>query len=161
MVEAASLLRRGTLPPAAFEIDARRPYARGVSAWRREALKAFPELRTELNDKEEMFSVYALWFELLPRVEEAHREEDEDLLRRIYGYAEWCFRQGGDLENAVAVAFYEHLFDERWMRPLVPRWVKPEIVTSVWPLWELRLSDGDFREVRRLLRRKGIRRALR
>lgn len=42
-----------------------------VSAWRRKAIEQFPELRRELNDSVEMFSVYALWFELLPLASEA------------------------------------------------------------------------------------------
>jgi hypothetical protein len=123
-----------------------------VSAWRRKAIEAFPELRRELNDAREIFSAYALWFELLPLVREAHREENEDLLRRIYDFAAWCHRHAGDLGNAVDVSFYEHLFDERWMRPLVVPWLTDEIVRDVRGLWEWRLSADEMREVDELLR---------
>jgi hypothetical protein len=122
-----------------------------VPAWRDRAIEAFPELHEELNDEEEIFSVYALWWELLPLTEQAHREGDEDLLRRIYGFADWCSREGGDLSNAVAVGFYEHLFDEPWMRPLVVPWLSDQIVRELRPLWEAMLSADDMREVDKLL----------
>jgi hypothetical protein len=52
----------------------------------------------------------------------AHRDGDDDTLRRIYGYASWAREQpDDDIQNAAGVAFYEHLFDEQWMRPLVIR----------------------------------------
>jgi hypothetical protein len=124
-----------------------------MSAWRRKAIDAFPELRQELNDSDQVFSINALWFELLPLTREAHGEGDEDLLRRIYDFAEWCDAQRGDLSNAVAVTFYEHLFDARWMRPLVVPWLTPKVIRDVRPLWEARLSSDDMREVNELLRR--------
>ena len=123
----------------------------GVSAWRRQALEAFPELQTELNDAGEIFSVYALWFELLSLVEDAHRTHNEEMLRRIYGYADWCRQQSDELGNAVAVAFYEHLFDEPWMRPLVVPWLSPRIISDIRPLWVAQLAPDDMKEVERLL----------
>jgi hypothetical protein len=123
-----------------------------VSAWRRKAIEAFPELRSELNDSDEFFSVYALWFELLPLARNAHRESNDELLRRIYDYADWCWRKRGYLENAVAVAFYEHLFDERWMRALLVPWLSEPVIQDVRPLWEARLTDEERGEVDDLLR---------
>jgi hypothetical protein len=124
-----------------------------MAAWRRKALEAFPELRRELSDAQEIYSAYALWFELLPLVRDAHREENADLLRRIYGFAEWCYRAGPELRNAVAVSFYEHLLDERWMRPLVSPWLTAEIVRDIRPLWEARLVPRDMRDFEDALRR--------
>jgi hypothetical protein len=150
-------LPRGSRRPASVAQTDRpeRPTIRLVSAWRRRAIEAFPELRRELDAKGEVFSVYALWFELLPLAREAHRENNEDLLHRIYDFAEWCDRHGGELSNAVGVSFYEHLFDERWMRPLVVPWLTGKIIRNVWPLWEARLSPEEMREVDGLLRRSG------
>jgi hypothetical protein len=124
-----------------------------MAAWRRKALETFPELRRELSDAQEVYSAYALWFELLPLARRAHREENADFLHRIYSFAEWCHRQTGQLSNAVAVSFYEHLFDERWMRPLVRPWLTAEIVREIRPLWEARLAPEDMRDVAELLRR--------
>jgi hypothetical protein len=36
------------------------------------------------------FSIYMVFFDLLPRVRKAHQEGDTETLRRIYGFAEWC-----------------------------------------------------------------------
>ncbi|HEX6664814.1 MAG TPA: hypothetical protein VF025_14170 [Gaiellaceae bacterium] len=78
-----------------------------MAVWRRKALEALPELRRELNDKREIFSIYALWFELVPLAKRAHDDGDQRLLDRIYDFALWCYRQrSGDLSNSVAVAFY-------------------------------------------------------
>ena len=127
-----------------------------MSTWRRKAIEAFPELRRELGAKDEIYSVYALWFELLPLAQQAHRDGDDELLRRIYGYAKWCSRQQGDLGNAVGVAFYEHLFDEAWMRPLVVRWLDEQVISDDRPLWEFMLSAESMAEVDRLLESRPV-----
>jgi hypothetical protein len=127
-----------------------------VSAWRRKAIDQFPELGKKLNDREEVFSINALWFELLSLTGEALREGDENLLRRIYDFAHWCDSQGGELTNAVAVSFYEHLFDARWMRPLVVPWLTQKVIGDIRPLWVARLSSDDMREVDELLRRSKV-----
>jgi len=124
-----------------------------VSAWRRRASESFPELASKLPDPSEIFSPYDLWFELLPMTRSAHRSDDDDLLGRIYSYAEWSFTQGAELENAVAVSFYEHLFDEKWMRPLAAQRLSPHVVEAMRPLWVDRLSEEDLDEVDRLLQR--------
>ena len=128
-----------------------------MSVWRRKAIEAFPELGRELADSNEIFSVYALWFELRPLTVEAHREGKDDLLRRIYGYAEWCSRQRGELGNAVYVSFYEHLLDERWMRPLALSWLSAALVEEIRPLWEAQLSKDEMAEVDDLLERQPTR----
>lgn len=52
----------------------------------------------------------ALWIELLSECQEAYQKQDEDLIRRFYDYAHWCWRSRiDDVVNAVACAFYEHL----------------------------------------------------
>jgi hypothetical protein len=131
-----------------------------VSAWRRRAIEEFPELHDELAERHEVFSVYGLWFHLLPLVRRAHRENNEDLLRRIYDFADWC-RRHADLNNSVCVSFYEHLMDERWMRPLAVPWLTREIVDEVRPLWELMLSPDALREVDALVQASlGTRRGL-
>jgi hypothetical protein len=118
-----------------------------VDDWRIRAIETFPELSVELNDSSEIFSPYALWFELLPLATEAHRAADDDLLRRIYGYASWSHEQGGDLANAAAVSFYEHLLDERWMRPLALPWLNARVIRDVRTLWADRLSAEEMQEI--------------
>ena len=123
-----------------------------MDEWRSRAIENFPELREELNDTDEILSPHPLWFELLPLTAEAHRATDDDLLRRIYGYASWSYEQGGDLSNAVAVSFYEHLLDERWMRPLTLPWLNARVVKDIRPLWSDQLSGEEMREVEQLIR---------
>jgi hypothetical protein len=78
------------------------------------------------------------------------------MLRRSSGYAYWAREQpDDDIQNAAGVSFYEHLFDERWMRPLVISWINGTIVREYARLRELRLSPDDLDEVRQLLRRRG------
>jgi hypothetical protein len=122
--------------------------------WRARALAAFPEFREELEDEDEIFSIYILFTELAPLLTGAHREGDDDMLRRIYGYASWAREHpDDDIQNAAGVSFYEHLFDERWMRPLVIPWLNSRIVREYMGLWESRLSEADLEEVRQLLYR--------
>jgi hypothetical protein len=121
-----------------------------MSMWRRKALELFPNLRRELNDRE--YTIYVLYFDLLPMVREAHEENDCDLLRRIYGFAAWCFDQKAkDVWNSAAVAFYEHLFDERKLWSRVIPWLSPKVITECWPLWEFRLSAEELKDIQRLI----------
>ncbi len=115
-----------------------------MASWRRKVLTWFPDLRREAERPH--FTVYSAFFELLPRVREAHMGGDTETLRRIYGFAEWCFRQPAkDLWNAAGVAFYEHLFDShRSLWPEFVRWLSPQVVAGVWGLWEWQLSADEL-----------------
>ena len=87
-------------------------------------------------------------------VRTAHRDGDDDGLRRIYGYASWAREQPDeDIQNAAGVSFYEHLFDQKWMRPLVIPWINSAIVRDYLGLWEFMLPPADLEEVRQLLSR--------
>ena len=122
--------------------------------WRARALASFPELREELEDESDIFSIYILFSELEDMVRTAHRDGDDDMLRRIYGYASWARGQpDDDIQNAAAVSFYEHLFDQKWMRPLVIPWINSAIVRDYLGLWESMLLPADLEEVRQLLYR--------
>ena len=131
--------------------------SRSADDWRARAIGSFPELRDELEDEDSISSIYALFSELLSMLDEAHRGADEGTLRRIYGYASWAREQtDDDIQNAVGVSFYEHVFDERWMRPLVIPWINGSIVREYMGLWELMLSPADLEEVRQLLYRERL-----
>jgi hypothetical protein len=122
-----------------------------VASWRRKVLSLFPEMRHEAQRPD--FSVYMVFFELLPMVREAHQEGDTETLKRIYGFAEWCFEQKAkDLWNAAGVAFYEHLFDShKSLWDQFVQWLSPRVIEGCWGLWEWRLSAEDLAEVRRLI----------
>jgi hypothetical protein len=122
-----------------------------VANWRRKALALFPDLRHDVQRRD--FSVYMLFFELLPMCRQAHKAGDDEALRRIYGFVEWCFEQKAkDMWNAAGVAFYEHLFDDHpslW--PEVVQWLSPLVIEGVWGLLEWRLSAEELAEVKRLI----------
>src|SRR5690242_11221551 len=94
-----------------------------------------------------------VFFDLLPRVRIAHQNGDVEMLRRIYGFAEWCFEQKAkDMWNAARVAFYEHLFDDHpslWAE--VVQWLSPQVIKGCSGLWEWRPAEGELAEVKRLI----------
>jgi hypothetical protein len=121
-----------------------------MAAWRRHALELFPTLREDINSGD--YTIYMLYFDLLPMVRDAHDANDRDVLRKIYSFAEWCLaQQSEDLWNAAGVAFYEHLFDETGYRPQVAPWLSPKVVEECWSLWKVRLSTQELLEVERLI----------
>jgi hypothetical protein len=121
-----------------------------MANWRRKVIALFPDLRREVQRRD--FSIYRVFFDLLPRVRAAHESGDDETLRRIYGFTEWCFVQKAkDLWNAAGVAFYEHVFDgprESW--PAVVPWLSPQVRSGCWGLWEWRLTPDELARVRGL-----------
>jgi hypothetical protein len=122
-----------------------------LSNWRRKAIALFPTLRRDLQRRD--FSIYMVFFDLVPMVREAHESGNRELLRRIYGFAEWCFNQKAkDIWNAAGVAFYEHLFDKCpsvWEECV--RWLSPRVIQGCWGLWEFRLPAKDLAKVQQLI----------
>jgi hypothetical protein len=124
-----------------------------MAAWRRRALELFPQLGNELPRRE--FTIYMLYFDLLPMVRSAHDVNNEEELRRIYGFAEWCMRQKAEnLWNSAAVCFYEHLFDIPEYRTKVVSWLSPFVIEQCWGLWERRLTEAEIEEVKRLVEKR-------
>jgi hypothetical protein len=58
--------------------------------------------------------------------------------------------------DVTGVSFYEHLFDEKWMRPLVIPWLHPEVIRDHWSLWEQRLPPEDVEEIKTLVKNGGL-----
>ena len=88
-----------------------------MSGWRRHAVAEFPEFRTEIQAAD---SAHGVFYVLLPALHDAYRAEpaDEQLLERIYRFAEWCRApdRHDDVRGAALVSFYEHLpeFGPAW-----------------------------------------------
>ena len=57
-----------------------------MSTWRRKAIESFPDLRWEFEQVDT--TIYEVFFELLPRVRDAHARGDLEVLRRIYEFAQ-------------------------------------------------------------------------
>lgn len=90
-----------------------------MSAWRREALQRLPECREVIESAE---NPMAVWIELLGECEVACRKQQDDLVRRCFDFAAWCWRSpSADVRTAVACAFYEHLPTSPVLRRDMPR----------------------------------------
>lgn len=117
-----------------------------MSTWRRKAIETFPDLRREFEQSDT--TIYQVFFQLLPRVRDAHAGTDTKELQRIYDFAAWCFHQtADDLRNAAAVAFYEHLVDNPTTLTQIPRWLQPDIFEGCKELFEARLEPGKFQQL--------------
>lgn len=120
-----------------------------MAAWRRKASILFPQLQHNLNKRQ--YTIYQLFFDLFPILEEAHETSDEVELRKIYGFAEWCLHQRSkNLWNPAGVAFYEHLFDLPNWEDILP-WLSPFVIENCSSLWEMRLQSEKFTKVEKLL----------
>lgn len=112
-----------------------------MSAWRRKLLALFPEHR--YNIEKEYFSVYSFYVDFLPLTFEAHKENNEEFLRKIYGFSEWCFNQKAkDLWNAAGVSFYEHIFSikKTYWKEIIP-WLSNNIINQCKCLWYQEVHD--------------------
>ena len=117
-----------------------------MSRWRGKALEMLPELKTGIQTAE---TPYLLWFEMLAALKDAYvTPRNESLLRRIYLYADWCWRQPAqkdiDLSNCVAVSFYEHLVDYAEIRLDLPRWISEHKFQALESLFRMRLESDDL-----------------
>jgi hypothetical protein len=121
-----------------------------VSAWRRLALQLFPEHRRIIQSNEFIFSIYQLFFDLLPMTIEAHEIGNNDFLRRVYQFAEWCWKQkprSDDVYNAVCVSFYEHLVDHVASRNSIQYWLKPEIFEDIRDIFPPRMTEDEYKQL--------------
>ncbi len=113
-----------------------------MSVWRQKAIVAFPEFRKEFEDPDS--SIYDVFMELLDLAVEAHRNNDREMLVKVYQYASWCARQKEKkLWNAAGVGFYENLIDDEMTLAGIPEWVPGDIFNDTKGLMAWRLKDAD------------------
>src|SRR4051812_42433750 len=113
-----------------------------MAVWRRKALEVFPELREALNHRD--YTIYQLFFDLLPLSRAAHETSNDSVLENIYSFAEWCLHQHSpEPANAAAVAFYEHLFDQRQYWHEIISHLSPFVIQQCRSLWENNRNIGD------------------
>lgn len=123
-----------------------------MSAWRREAIAALPEYRPLIDRSG---SPMALWIELHLAFEDAVAAGEQGRVRRILGYAAWCFsdRSGplpNDASTAVVCAFYEHLATRRDRWPMFRRWFDPAMFHRLRPCFAYHLGEPELAELTRL-----------
>ncbi len=111
-------------------------------------------MRQELNCRD--YSLYTLFGDLRASLWVGHDTDDDEALRRIYGFAEWCLTQRAKtLWNPAGVSFYEHIFERRHLWEQIIPWLSPQVVYMVRGLWELPLTPAELQEIDVLLRADG------
>lgn len=117
-----------------------------MASWRRKLLEIAPNLREELGDE----GIYAAFPLLLEELSVAVRAGDDERIRKIFDFAEWCFRQPAkDMWNAAGVSFYEHLVDDAEVAKIVGRYLRRETFEEVKCLIELIRGPDAVEAIRR------------
>lgn len=119
--------------------------------WGREAFNRFPELIDRFDNVD---SPYLLWIELRFAFEEAYKEpRNEDLISRIYAYADWCGSQpegktaDDDLGTCVTVCFYEHIPESPRALADMPRWFKLSEVHHMKEAFSYMVGEEGFQRI--------------
>lgn len=114
-----------------------------MSAWRRHAIDLFPSYKTFLNDKKENLS--QLLLEMGNEIDNAVDAKDNEFIAKIFGYAEWCLRNGGiNIENQIIPFFYKDIFlfkQNEWDYLL--QWVSPWVIHKIKWYIESKLTPDD------------------
>jgi hypothetical protein len=125
-------------------------------SWRQKAESMFPEIAPWIADAD---TPYLLWFELREAFEAAYDAipPDEDLIHRVYRYADWSLAQpdGADaatnLATCVAVCFFEHIPEHPKARSDMPRWWRPEDLEGERNIFGCHLSRQEFADLKQWL----------
>ena len=124
-----------------------------METWRAKAKDCFPELEDIVN---EAWSPMSLWIELDMCLCDAYDVDppNDDLIRRIYGFADWCFKQphtesaDTDLSTAVSVCLIEHIPLDQRVAGDLHRWFSLEDVQGFEPLFRYHISDVEYTKFR-------------
>ena len=123
-----------------------------MSAWRREALSNVPELQKIIEAADTPMS---MWIELQICFDNAVRDDDSDLIRRILRFADWCTSPAsGELPNdtstAASVAFYEHLPVDRAYWKHFRSWISKEKFGQLLPVFSYHLNEEELEDLKRV-----------
>jgi hypothetical protein len=120
-----------------------------LADWRGKALEYFPELQEPI---EQASGPMGLWIELRGVFLTAYDEPvDLERIGKVYDFARWCFEQPRsedvetDLSTAAAVAFVEHIPDDRRASDDLYRWMSAQSFDGFEGLFRYHLSDEEYR----------------
>src|SRR5215217_5955871 len=97
-----------------------------MTRWRKEAFDRLPELRRKLQEEK---SAYGFFHEVVNALESAHLRREDDMIRRIYAYANWCLQaprgkdSSDDMLTIMAVSFFESLPLHPVIRKNIGHWL--------------------------------------
>jgi hypothetical protein len=119
--------------------------------WQSAAIELLPALRETIANAENIMS---LWIELQREFEEAYGDpRNDELIARIYAYADWCLRApraedaDEDRATAVAIAFYEHIPQCKAARDDMPRWFTYDEIAASRSIFAYHIGEDRFREL--------------
>lgn len=120
--------------------------------WREEAARLLPELSEELSESDRPMR---FWIEVNLSFERAYENpKNEDLIRRIYQYADWCLQHHEDnvdaaehLPTCVCVAFYEHIPRCPQARADMPRWFSRDDIVLMKQTFSYLTSEKEYEDL--------------
>jgi hypothetical protein len=123
-----------------------------MPAWRREAIGRLPGLKREIESAR---NVMALWIDIWHPFCRAYEQtpRNEDFIRRIYDFADWCAKAprtndaATDPATAVAAAFLEHLPTNPLTREDLPRWFTAGQILQSRQVFSCHLTEQQFGEL--------------
>jgi hypothetical protein len=96
-------------------------------------------------DCDEAEGLALVLYDMVFRAVEAHQQNDEDELSKIYAFAEWCRAQEQvdpiHIGDIAVTAFYEHLVDHEITYHEIPKRIKPTLFADLLGVFEYRLDD--------------------
>lgn len=119
--------------------------------WKEHTKRNIPEVVNEYYD-EHIDNPMMLWIELNSLFSDAVRNKDENLIKRIFEEVDYYFKyennpEGDDFSTAVALAFIEHLLDEKARIPYVIKYFSKEDFIGCKELLTNHNSDIKYRKV--------------
>lgn len=87
-----------------------------------------------------------LWIEINLEFEKLCNQADPpiDLLKRVWGYCDWCLLHGSDdVRTAAALAFCEHLIDTAGKKAVLPKIMKRSDFLAIRNFLEYHNSPGE------------------
>jgi hypothetical protein len=127
--------------------------------WGKEAFNRFPDLIDRFDSVD---NPYLVWIELGMAFEEAYKApRNEDLISRIYAFADWCCSQPrgttaeDDLGSCVRVCFYEHIPQVPEALEDMPRWFSLDDVLAMKQTFSYMVGEEGFQRILRAFERSG------
>jgi hypothetical protein len=121
-----------------------------MSRWRKEAFDRLPECRKELQAEKDPYGFFGALGDVLWR---AHIAKDEDLIGRIYGFAQWCLDAprgkdaADDLLSIVTVAFFEGVPKHKEVRQEIGRWFPRDFIKGMHEVFCYIESEEKYLEM--------------
>ena len=120
-----------------------------MQSWRAKATELLPELEEDISSSD---NPMGLWIEIAMEFDQAYEKpRNEDLIRRIHAYADWCLEHGErteraktDLPTCVAVCFYEHIPTREASRLDMPRWFTREDIVLMKDTFSYHLNPDEY-----------------